>query len=313
MRSFEVALADGRVLVARRDSEPDLFRALRSGGSNLGVVASFELELYPYSGMWGGFRVLNPDYLQQAIEAFLGFIPKMEADQKGHTILALSSENDVLQVSQFLAYTDPVRDPPVFDQLQEVPASQKSLHLTHQSSLATFLAALQHGSGAHQALATITFRPNRQTLELACSLFKQTAAEMMDMAQSTLEIHLLPRRFKLKDDCYGIASSGDPLICAVIAFTTNDGKHNGTVLQAQEKYLHQIAEEAKRNNVGHPFLYMNYAGRFQDVITSYGAENVEFLKRVAAAYDPDQVFQRLLPGPFKLYGRMGDIDGNLEP
>lgn len=255
--------------------------------------------------MWGGFRVVKPDYLKQAIEAFLDFIPKMEADEKGHTILALSGENDELQVSQFLAYTDPVRDPPIFHQLQEVPASQKSLHLTHQSSLATFLATLQHGSGAHQALATITFRPNQPTLELACSLFKHVATEMMGIARSTLEIHLLPRHFKLRDDCYGLDGSGDPLICAVIAFTTNDVKHNGTVLQTQEKYLSEIAEEAKRNNAGHPFLYMNYAAQFQDVISSYGAENVEFLRRVAAAYDPDQVFQQLLPGPFKLYGLKG--------
>jgi hypothetical protein len=251
--------------------------------------------------MWGGFRVVNPDYLTQAIEAFLGFIPKMEADQKGHTILALSSENSELQVSQFLAYTDPVRNPPMFDQIQEVPETQKSLHLTHQTSLATFLATLQHGSGAYQTLATITFRPNQQTLELACSLFKQTAMEMRDIAQGTLEIHLLPRHFKLKDDCYGLAGSGGPLICAVIAFATNDDKHNATFIQAQEEYLYQVTEEAKRNNVSHPFLYMNYAAQFQDVITSYGAENVEFLRRVAAAYDPDQIFQRLVRGPFKLY------------
>lgn len=258
--------------------------------------------------MWGGFRVVNPDYLTQAIEAFLGFIPKMEADQKGHTILSLSSEHGELQVSQFLAYTDPVRDPPMFDQLQEVPARQKSLHLTHQTSLATFLAVLQHGSGAHQALATITFRPNKQTLEFACSLFKQIAVEMVGIAQSTLEIHFLPRYFKLKDDCYGLAGTG-PLVCAVIAFTTNDGEHNGAILQAQERYISQIAEEAKRHNVDHPFLYMNYAAKFQDVIASYGADNVEFLRGVAAAYDPDQVFQRLLPGPFKLYSRTGQHDG----
>lgn len=261
--------------------------------------------------MWGGFRVVNPDYLTQAIEAFLAFIPKMEADQKGHTILSLSSEHGQLQVGQFLAYTEPVRDPPMFDQLQEVPSIQKSLHLTHQTSLATFLAVLQHGSGAHQALATVTFRPNQQTLELACSLFKEIAVEMVGIAQSTLEIHFLPRHFKLKDDCYGLAGSGEPLICVVIAFTTNDGKHNGTILQAQERYLYRVAEEAKRHNVDHPFLYMNYAAKFQDVITSYGAENVEFLRRVAAAYDPDQVFQRLLLGPFKLYDRMGHHQGNV--
>lgn len=45
---------------------------------------------------------------------------------------------------------------------------------------------------------------------------------------------------------------------------------------------------------------MNYAYPTQDVIGSYGAENVEFLRRVSRKYDPAQVFQRLVPGGYKL-------------
>lgn len=50
------------------------------------------------------------------------------------------------------------------------------------------------------------------------------------------------------------------------------------------------------------WLYMNYADRSQDVIGSYGAENVEELRRVAARYDPGQVFQKLCPGGWKIPG-----------
>jgi FAD/FMN-containing dehydrogenase len=45
---------------------------------------------------------------------------------------------------------------------------------------------------------------------------------------------------------------------------------------------------------------MNYASQFQDVVASYGKENQERLKRVARKYDPTGVFQRLVPGYFKL-------------
>lgn len=277
-----------------------MYRALRGGGSNLGIVTSFELELYPYSGMWGGFRMLSLDSFPQAIEAFLGFIPEMKADCKGHTVLGMSTENGELQISQLLAYTEPVRDPPMFDQLRKVPTSQQVLHLANQSSLTTFIAALQHGSSARQSLATITFRPHQPILELAFSLFKQKVALLAGIAESTLEYHLLPRHFKLNDDCYGLTGSGETLVCIVIAFTTFDEKHDSTVLQTLKMYLQQLNNEAERHNVDHPFLYMNYAASFQDVIGSYGADNGEFLKRTAKAYDPDKVFQRLLRGPFKL-------------
>lgn len=48
------------------------------------------------------------------------------------------------------------------------------------------------------------------------------------------------------------------------------------------------------------WTYLNYADRSQDPLASYGVENVRFMKDVAAKYDPDQVFQTLCPGGFKI-------------
>nr|POE87140.1 bifunctional solanapyrone synthase [Quercus suber] len=49
-----------------------------------------------------------------------------------------------------------------------------------------------------------------------------------------------------------------------------------------------------------PWVYMNYADKSQDPLRSYGAENVQKIKDVAARYDPHQVFQKLCPGGFKI-------------
>jgi hypothetical protein len=57
---------------------------------------------------------------------------------------------------------------------------------------------------------------------------------------------------------------------------------------------------AEAANLAQPFLYMNYAALQQSVIESYGAENVAKLQAVSQKYDPDQVFQILQPGYFKL-------------
>lgn len=48
------------------------------------------------------------------------------------------------------------------------------------------------------------------------------------------------------------------------------------------------------------WLYLNYADPGQDVLRSYGAENVNFMKKVAAKYDPEEVFQKLCHGGFKI-------------
>jgi FAD/FMN-containing dehydrogenase len=58
--SAEVVLADGRVVTASEHDHPDLFWALRGGGGNFGVVASFEYRLHPVGPLVTGGLIAWP-------------------------------------------------------------------------------------------------------------------------------------------------------------------------------------------------------------------------------------------------------------
>lgn len=70
---------------------------------------------------------------------------------------------------------------------------------------------------------------------------------------------------------------------------------------ATESLLRQAIAYAESQNLYHRYLYLNYAMQGQDPIASYGPENVEFLRQVSRKYDHGGVFQRLVPGGFKLW------------
>ncbi|HYA08014.1 MAG TPA: FAD-binding oxidoreductase [Gaiellaceae bacterium] len=52
--AIELVTADGDVLDVTETSDPDLFWALRGGGGNFGIAASFEYRLHPLSMITGG-------------------------------------------------------------------------------------------------------------------------------------------------------------------------------------------------------------------------------------------------------------------
>jgi len=52
--SAEVVLADGSVVTASPESDPDLFWAIRGGGGNFGIVTSFEYRLHPLTEVLAG-------------------------------------------------------------------------------------------------------------------------------------------------------------------------------------------------------------------------------------------------------------------
>ena len=62
---------------------------------------------------------------------------------------------------------------------------------------------------------------------------------------------------------------------------------------------------AQGMDLDYKYIYQNYASLNQSVFAGYGAQNQQRLINISKIYDPDQVFQNLQPGYFKLSGSNG--------
>ncbi|KAF4333054.1 FAD-binding domain protein [Fusarium beomiforme] len=300
VRSFEVVLANGSIVTATRENEPRLFKALRGGGSNFGIVTAFGLESFPYDRIWGAQTTVDPTYRDQAIEAYADFNSKLRTDPKGHTILIFNHLYGEVEVLQYIVYTAPIPNRPIFDSLLKVPKLKSRLEITDYSDLAAEIADLQGGHGHRHAVSTMTVQLDVDILKFAFQQFNQESARMSKYAFGCLEFHAVPRSRNPADNAYNLPEDNKPLIVLMIAFGSPYRRYDYDVIHAQQCIIEKIKAEAKSRGLYHPFLFANYAGPFQDVLGSYGEQSLTALSEAANQYDPDHVFQNLQPGSFKL-------------
>lgn len=88
------------------------------------------------------------------------------------------------------------------------------------------------------------------------------------------------------------------LLLALVEVPTADQR--AAAYPKVKAWIEEVQEYASSVGGAQEWLYLNYANPGQAVLASYGVENVSFMKRVAAKYDPEEVFQKLCPGGFKL-------------
>lgn len=85
-----------------------------------------------------------------------------------------------------------------------------------------------------------------------------------------------------------------------ITFSWRDPSYDEAIYAAGQTIIDEVTRYARSIGAAEDYIYLNYAWPTQDVISSYGPENVARLRAVSRKYDPEQVFQKQVPGGFKL-------------
>ena len=90
------------------------------------------------------------------------------------------------------------------------------------------------------------------------------------------------------------------VLCLVSA-TWDNAAGDDLITTTAKNLNNQIIAAAKASGLWNKWVYLNYADVSQDPIAGYGAMNAAKLKAVSKKYDPGQMFQKNVPGGFKLF------------
>ncbi len=283
--SVDLVLADGRILTASEDDNADLFWALRGGGGNFGVAASFEYRLhpvgpivtggliaYPFSAAWDVLRFFR-DVTASLPDEFTVFAGLIHApDGSGAKLAAIvlchcgplaAGESAAQPIKKFGA--------PVMDVIGPMPYSQVNAMLD---------AAYPRGA------------LNYWKSNFLSSLSDEAIRTMIDcfakcptpMGQLLLEhFHGAVTRVGVTDTAFPHRAQGNNLI--VLSEWMDPKDNNACTAWARDSYTAM-----------QPFMgsgrYVNYLGddeRGDAVAAAYGP-NHRRLQQLKAKYDPENFF-----------------------
>jgi hypothetical protein len=114
-------------------------------------------------------------------------------------------------------------------------------------------------------------------------------------------VSLLRKSVEHGGNSLGLSPSDGPLVSILLLTTWQNKSDDDVIFKTMREALENIKAVAAAKNTAVDYVFMNYAAAFQDPISSYGAENKRKLQLVSKKYDPEGLFQKGVPGGFKLF------------
>ena len=99
--AVEIVTADGALVRATRDNEPDLFWAVRGGGGNFGVVTAIEFNLFPISEVYAGILWYPVERAAEVLKAWRAWTDTVPDE--------MTSVGRILQLPPIPEIPEPVR------------------------------------------------------------------------------------------------------------------------------------------------------------------------------------------------------------
>lgn len=156
------------------------------------------------------------------------------------------------------------------------------MNTTIKADVSTLLAATE--------IYTKAIEPLKPIEGLVCSFTLQPYA-----------LSLLEQSVAKGGNSLGITPADGPLVSILLLTYWKNKSDDAQILEVLKGALEKIQEVAVEKGTKVDYTYMNYSFIWQDPVGSYGKENVKKLREVSRKFDPEGLFQKGVPGGFKLW------------
>ncbi|KAI0150225.1 FAD-binding domain-containing protein [Xylariaceae sp. FL1272] len=270
VKNFEVVLANSTVINANTDNNAALWRALKGGGPNFGIVTRFDIQTVPLIKAQYTVNLYDPSDYVNIMRATAELQDEMESDPKLGVFVYINPTF----VAAGIFYEEWVEErPKAFDTFFNL----KSL------------------TGA----AVPTANGSKVSADLYIDVYKvyqKTVEKYGDATNLSFSIQPAPSAAVEQGNARGGNIMGlEKVPQTWWAFGSQwDSQQNDTVAeQAIDELYKGMQKVSREHGQWLDFIFMNEGKWTQDVLSGYGEANVQIMKELSLEYDPKGVFQKL--------------------
>ncbi|CRG92076.1 Bifunctional solanapyrone synthase [Talaromyces islandicus] len=297
VKNFEVVLGDLTVVNANENEHPDLYKALKGGGSNFGIVTRFDVYTVPLHNIWYKTISLPATAYKQILAAIVDTQNRMEDDSKSGIIIQAAF--GVFQITYL--YADHVGATPAafqpIDNLLTKLNGTVSVPATNTTALSFSASVSAPEADGYREAAGVS---SLVDLDLYTKVYEYFDTAQYYSNSTGTGMALVIQQYGKAAVEAGNLHGGNLFNLSPVAqnwwdllvewANPADGAASHEALFGLVDYIN---EQSKQAGKFLPYVFPNTADGSQDVMGSYGQDSLARLRAASKKYDPDQVFQTL--------------------
>lgn len=141
-----MVLADGSVVNANEEANPDLFQALKGGGNNFGIVTCFSMKTFAARDIWDCNIYASKECTVQIGDAVSNFTKSLSGHPNDHVLARWTYQSTMKEHSMQIQLTnlDGEREPETLNGFLSIPGRKDAKMTTIATELSTHLNGLSY-------------------------------------------------------------------------------------------------------------------------------------------------------------------------
>ncbi|KAM0443291.1 hypothetical protein ACHAQK_003654 [Fusarium lateritium] len=313
--NYEVVLANGSIIHTNAHAHKDLWKALKGGGANFGIVTRFDMEAFPAQNITKATTVISMEHLDEVLDAVVSFTSLGQSFEDDYllTVFNYDQASNSTAITLTEVNTANNLNSSAFDAVRRIPSIRRF------PAQSMSLAKSSNGSSLSDEMRTIGAGPitvanDPRILRFIVSQYNDFVKDIIEKVKpanfSTI-FDLQPMPSRVAD--YSVSRGGNMLglernnrdrVVAAPGAILFGGQYSeqdvALIYQLSTAMNARIIAQAKSLGLSEDWVYLAYGDAQQDPLGSYGRANVHHIRQVAHKYDPDGFFQKRVPGGFKI-------------